>query len=417
VKRKTIVIVLFTVLTAVLITYFFFGKERRKRQFSWKENFQTNSDQPYGTLFIRKLLETYRPDERFIYNNKSPLADLLNKDSTDLQTDYVFIGNELSLTREDTEELLKFIHSGNDAFIATRFLPYQIMDSIFSAECENELYLNEHETPKVTFNFYHKSLHTAKGYAYVYKPGRAPRNYKWFALQPDVFCDSSRSLVPLGHFEKDAVNFFKLRFGEGNLYVHTNPIAFTNYFIRFPDKVEYASGIFSHLRGKTIIWDEFSKSQFIPSEPESNPLALIMNNASLKYAWWLMLLSVILYTVFTAKRKQRIVPVREEKLNTSLEYIKMVSALHFENGNNRDIALKKMKYFLYFIRAKYGIHSPQLNRDHFKRLAEKSQIALNHIQTIFDEYGRIENNPYSSAGAHQLLNLYNAIDYFYKHCK
>jgi hypothetical protein len=95
----------------------------------------------------------------------------------------------------------------------------------------------------------------------------------------------------------------------------------------------------------------------------------------------------------------------------------MVSALHFENGNNRDIALKKMKYFLYFIRAKYGIYSAQLTQEHFKRLAGKSQIDLDHIVSIFDQYERIEKNPYNSAGPHQLLSLYNAIDHFYKRCK
>jgi hypothetical protein len=417
VKRNTILIVLFSVLTAVLITYFFLGKEQKKR-FSWKENYKADSDQPYGTLFIRQLLESYRPGEKFIHDDKTPLADLLTKDTVGYPADYVFIGSDLVLNYADRQELLKFIAAGNDAFVATRFLPFDLVDSIFLAECENELYLNEHTMSSATFNFYHRSLHTAKGYTYAYKPGSKLRNYRWTALQPDVFCDSARALVALGHFDNDAVNFFKLPFGEGNLYIHTNPIAFTNYFMRMPDKAEYAAEVFSHLRGKTIIWDEYSKSQFTSDESETNPLALIMQHDSLKYAWWLMLVTVILYTVFTAKRKQRIVPVREEKINTSLEYVKMVSALHFENGNNKDIAVKKMKYLIYFIRAKYGIHSPQLTQEHFKRLAEKSQIDLNHIETIFDAYRRIEKNPYSAAAdAHQLMSLYNAIDHFYKHCK
>lgn len=416
-KRKTILIVLFSVLTGLLITYFFFGKKERKKQFSWKETYQADSDQPYGTKFIRQLLESYRPGEKFIHNDKTPLADLLNSDSINYPADYIFIGEELSLTEEDTQELLEFIQSGNDAFIATHYLPYPLVDSVFQAECKNALYLNDHATPSVTFNFYHQSLRTASGYTYAYKPGSQPRDYKWTALQPELFCDSARALVALGHFDNDAVNFFKLPFGDGNLYIHTSPIAFTNYFIRMPDKARYAEEVFSHLGGKTIIWDEYSRSQFTSPETENNPLSLIMQHDSLKYAWWMMLVSVILYTVFTARRKQRIVPVREEKINTSLEYVKMVSALHFENGNNPDIAIKKMKYFLYFIRAKYGIHSAQVTQDHFKRLAEKSQIGLDHIESIFSQYGRIEKNPYRSAGPHELMNLYNAIDHFYKHCK
>lgn len=415
-KRNTLVIILFSVLTVLLIIYFYSGRERKK-QFSWRESYKGDSDQPYGTLFIRQLLESYRPGEKFIQNNKSSVYDLLQNDSVDYPANYIFIGEGLHLSDDDRDALLSFIREGNDAFVATRYLPYSLVDSIFYAECENELYLDERSLSSTTFNFYHHSLRTEKGYTYTYRPGSRPRPYAWMALQPDVFCDATRSIVALGHLEDNAVNFMKLPFGKGNLYIHTNPIAFTNYYMRMPDKAGYAADVFSHLNGKTIIWDEFSRSQFTSLETESNPLALIMQHKSLKYAWWLMLGTAILYTVFTAKRKQRIVPVREEKINTSLEYVKMVSALHFENGNNKDIALKKMKYFLYFIRAKYGIYSAQFTPEHFKRLAEKSQIDLNHIESIFNEYGRIEKNPYSSAGSHQLMSLYNAIDHFYKHCK
>lgn len=415
-KRNTLVIVLFAVLTALLISYFFFGRERRK-QFSWRETYKGDSDQPYGTLFIRQLLESYRPGERFILNDKSSVYDLLENDTVGYPADYVFIGDGLHLSDDDQNALLSFMQEGNDVFVATRYIPYSLVDSIFYEDCDNEIYLNEHISDSVTFNFYHDALRTQKGYIYTYRPGSRSRSYPWMALQPDVFCDATRSVVALGHLGDDAVNFLKLPYGKGNLYIHTNPIAFTNYYMRSPDKAAYAADVFSHLRGKTIIWDEFSRSQFTSEEPETNPLALIMQHKSLKYAWWLMLVSAILYTIFTAKRKQRIVPVREEKINTSLEYVKMVSALHFENGNNRDIALKKMKYFLYFIRAKYGIYSAQLTQEHFKRLAEKSQIDLKHVESIFDEYGRIEKNPYNSTGSHQLLSLYNAIDHFYKHCK
>jgi hypothetical protein len=236
-------------------------------------------------------------------------------------------------------------------------------------------------------------------------------------LQPGVFCDSTRSIVALGHLQEDDVNFFKLPYGQGNLYVHTTPLVFTNFFMRSQEKAEYAAKVFSHLGGETIIWDEFSRSKFSAQDKETNPLAYILQHDSLRYAWWMMLTSAILYTVFTAKRKQRIIPVREEKVNTSLEYVKMISALHFKNGNHQDIAVKKMRYFLHFIRAKYGIHSHTFTQEQKVRLAEKSQIDIKDISFIFDEYERIESNPYSSTGPHRLMSLYNAIDHFYKHCK
>lgn len=414
-KRTTIIIILFSILTAVLLTYFLLGSDTKK-QYSWKESYKADSDQPYGTLFIRQLLERYRPQGKLILNDKTPLYEFLRPDTANYLADYLFIGDQLYLSGDDQDALLAFIHAGNDAFIATKYLPLGLVDSIFWPECDVEIFLSEHVMPSAMFNFYHTSLQTPKGYTYSYRQGSQKKTYPWMALQPAIFCDSTRSVVALGHFQDDAVNFFKLRFGAGNLFIHTNPIAFTNYFMRVPDKAEYAANVLSHLGGRSIIWDEFSRSQFTGQNSETNPLAYILQHDSLKYAWWMMLTSAILYTVFTAKRKQRIIPVREEKVNTSLEYIKMISALHFENGDNRDIAVKKMKYFLYFIRAKYGIYSQQFTQEHFKRLAEKSQVGKKEIEFIFDEYARIEKNHYSTV-VHRLMTLYDAIDHFYRHCK
>jgi hypothetical protein len=194
-------------------------------------------------------------------------------------------------------------------------------------------------------------------------------------------------------------------------------MVFTNYFLAKPDKAEYASSVFSHLHGESIIWDEFSKSQFAAKNnaPEISPISYILQHESLRYAWWLMLASAILYTLFTAKRKQRIIHVLEEKANTSLEFVNMISALHFQNGNHHDIARKKMKYFFYFIKAEYGIHTQTLTELHLKRLAERSRIELNDLQLIANEFNYAERH--TDYNAPMLMNLYNALEKFYKNCK
>ncbi len=43
------------------------------------------------------------------------------------------------------------------------------------------------------------------------------------------------------------------------MFIHTNPLVFTNYFLTKKDKMAYVSGVFSHLDGTDVIWDEYSK--------------------------------------------------------------------------------------------------------------------------------------------------------------
>ena len=417
VKRNNLIITILFSLLGVLLLLYFTLNSQNERPYQWQEDYQASSDQPYGTLFIKELLESFRPGEQFLYNDKKPLHDLLDSAALKGPTDYIFIGQHLYLDSADVSALLNFIYSGNDAFIASNLLPLDVVDSIFANECSREIYVENHELKSVTSNFYHPALHTEKGYAYSYRRNQWEYPYSWRSLNPEIFCDSVRSIIPLGYQEADQINFCSIPYGEGNLFVHTSPIMFTNYFLCDTAKATYAAGVFSHLRGKAIIWDEFSKLKFTENdEPYSSPLSYILQHNSLKYAWWMMLVCAVLYTLFTAKRKQRVIPVLEKKVNTSLEYVKMISALHFQNGNHLDIARKKMKYFLYFIRARYGLHTQNFSEAHISLLAEKSKVDMKDVQIIFNEFDQVEQNFYNNP-QERLVTLYNAIDNFYKHCK
>lgn len=414
--RNLVVKILLICLAVLLLVYFTVGRNRERR-FQWNENYRTNSEQPYGTLFIQKLLASYRPGQKFTLNEKEPLHVLLDSTKFKTKTDYVFIGQDIYLDSEDLDALLNFIDKGNDAFIASYNLPFDLVDPMFTSECGKPIFLAMEDTLSVNLNFYNRALASTKGYQYAYRFGKKDQPYFWNSLNPEIFCDSTKSVTPLGYIHPEKVNFFRLSHGKGNLYVHTNPLVFTNYFITKPDKVEYASGVFSHLTGEEIIWDEFSKSKFVQGNnaPEISPIAYILQQDSLRYAWWLILAAALLYTVFTAKRKQRIIPVLEEKANTSLEFVNLISALHFQNANHHDIGRKKMKYFFYFIKSKYNMHLQILTEMTLNRLSERSKVGIEDLKLIAVEFNHIENQSYYNE--HRLVDLHNALEKFYKTCK
>ncbi|HEY0655515.1 MAG TPA: hypothetical protein VGD65_20410 [Chryseosolibacter sp.] len=414
--RNTVVKVLLGSLAILLLVYFTLGRNNEKR-FQWSESYRSNSEQPYGTLFIQKLLSEYRPGQKLIINDKQPLHVFLDSAKFKKKTDYVFIGQGIYLDEEDVDALLNFISNGNDAFVASYNLPFDLVDPMFVSDCGKQIFLAMEDTLSANMNFYNRALAKPKGYKFVYRFGKKDQPYFWNSLNPEIFCDSTKSITPLGFIAPDKVNFFRLQYGKGNLYVHTNPLAFTNYFLTKQDKAEYASSVFSHLKADEIIWDEFSKSKFTPSNnaPEVSPIAYILEQESLRYAWWLILGAALLYTIFTAKRKQRIIPVLEEKANTSLEFVNLISALHFQNGNHHDIGRKKMKYFFYFIKSKYNMHLQALTEAALNRLAEKSKVGLDDLKTIAVEFNHIENQSYYNE--HRLVDLHNALEKFYKTCK
>jgi hypothetical protein len=413
-RSRNTTLILFGTLAVLLLLYFILSDDKNH---SWDESYNASTEEPYGTFFIKQLLESSHKDGKFIVQKKQRLREILKDEEFKTETSYIFIGESLYLGEDDKKELLDFIDSGNDAFIAIREIPIFLTD-LYEHECGQFIILDEDFAESATMNFYHPSLRDKYGYKYTYRFHTEDHKYNWSYFNTSIFCDSTRLLTPLGYIDSNNVNFLRIKYGKGSLYLHCDPLVFTNYFLIKKQKMEYASAVFSHLNGKNIIWDEFGNIPLLGRNGgEASPLYYIMQQPSLKYAWWMIVGSVILYVLFAAKRTQRIIPVLEAKTNTTLEFVKLISALHFQNKNHLDMARKKMKYFNYFIRSKYNIHGHPVTEEMVVKLSEKSKVPLSMVRAIFNMYKLIEDGSGGTIEGPRLSNFYSVIEEFYKQCK
>jgi len=401
----------------LLLAYFIYNY-KPGNTYQWHPSISVTSDQPYGTLFIKKLLQSAYKGT-FTVNEKQPINKFLaDHDYDSGKVDYILIGQGIYLDAADVTALKDFMLAGNDIFISTIETPKALVDSVYISHCEGEFLYDYNFDTAVYANFYHKNLNKPVDYEFRYRIGTEDLPHVWRSLDPQAWCDSANNLSALGYQQEDLINFMRISYGPGHLYIHTSPLMFTNLYMTKSDKMEYASAVFSHLNGTNAIWDEVSKIPFSDQEnPYDSPLYYIMQQPALKYAWWMLLVGGLLYIIFASKRTQRIIPVLETKTNTSLEFLNVISSLHYQNPNHLDMARKKMKYFLYFIRAKYGINTQVLTEEQSKRLAEKSKVDLADIQAINDRYKVVDSYSISNDEPERLIGLYQAIEKFYKNCK
>lgn len=410
--NRTFTIVFFCFLAVVLVLFFYFNF--RNKRYNWYENYKAESDQPYGTAFIMKLLEKETPGS-FTYNTKKPLREVL---TPSLQNSaYVFIGNGIFFDSTDAEALVNFIARGNDAFIACEFAHNLIIRQVLTNECTEEVSYFNTKTITVQANFYNPAFYTTTPYSFSYRMQDEDIENTWHYLDPSMLCDSVKSLVPLGYLEPSHVNFFKIPYGEGNLYIHTNPVMFSNYFMAKEENLPYASSAFSHLKYDDLIWDEFSKipMRYYGNDLRNSPLYFMMQQPSLRYAWWVLLVSIILYILFVAKRKQKIIPVMEPRTNTSLQFINTIASLHYHHQNHSDMARKKMRHFLHHVRTRYNLSTQKTDDVFIRKLSLKSDVSEQDIQTIFDHYRVVEK--FKDITVSRLAEFYNLIDNFYKQGK
>ena len=415
-ELKVRIIVIIGLLSICAFLYFLYI--RSSPHYQWFESYDASSEQPYGTAFIQKMLRSYRSGNEFIVNERSRLKDVLNKIDDPARTDYVFIGQNIFLDEESISAIAKFIDQGGNAFIASFTPPDQVLQAIYFEECGVPVEYTQNTQESVRMNFFHPEVRLQEPPRFAYRVVNKEFSYSWNFVSETVFCDSSRSIAALGFQDEKLVNFIRVRAGNGNLYLHSNPLIFTNYFLTKRENLDYVSAVFSHLDGRDLIWDEYSKTYFPGrNNPYDSPLYYILQQPSLKYAWWLLLATVALYVIFASKRKQRVLPVLEVKTNTSLEFVNLISRLHYKNGNHLDMAHKKMKYFLYFVRSKYGIHVEKFREEHIRRLAEKSRVKYADVEMIFSRYYLIEDRFKNNIEANRLVDLYDAIENFYRQSK
>ena len=413
-KKQNTPIIVFGVVAIALLAYFILTRDEERR-YRWHESYAVDSDQPYGTQFISKVLG--KRTKSLTINKDKPLRKVISDENTTSGTDYVFIGQSLYLDRQDREKLMKHIQAGNNAFIASLDPPTELIEELHIDLCDRQIAYTGDLNTFALFNFFHDSLKRATPFRYNFRYGSQDRKYLWTRINDEAIC-GEMVLVPLGYHGEQQINFIRIPFGKGNFFLHCNPIVFSNYFLSKEENLTYLSTVLSYLDGEHILWDEFSKIPYSQNKnATSSPLYYVMDQPSLKYAWYLMLFTIIVYIAFTAKRTQRIIPVLEEKSNSSLAFMELVSTLHFENGDHVDMARKKFRYFHFFVRSRYGIHAQTLTTDLVGILEQRSGVDGSTIIKILDLHDKIENSSTHAQDSSLLIELHQAIDKFYKQCK
>jgi len=425
-KRKYIAaLILAAALATAMLMLLFRGPSRR---FDWRETYDEESRQPYGTYVIFQLLNGYFPDAPVTVLRDS-LRSLLPEERG--PANYVFIGEALFMDSMDIRTLLNFVDAGNLAFISSKTIPYQLMNHLYYEEC-NDIYWEDyamHYDTGATLNFEHESLRADTAYPYEYLARQEARPYSWSYIGQPYFCGQDEGLVPVGMMNDSLANFARLRHGAGYFYLHTTPLAFSNIQLLNERGLQYANRAFSHLQPGPIYWDRYSRvpewmgrqvnnrSDYLANRELSkeSPLQYILGQPPLAWAWYSLLALGLLFLAFRAKRKQRIIPVLEPNTNTSLAFLSTIGRLYFIQNNHKQLALQQMKLFRAFLWERYLMQSRELDDAFMERLAHRSEIPKETIEKIILLYKNIRNSSFVSENT--LIDFHRLLDGFYKNCK
>ena len=362
---KNKIFIFFIILLVTTIGFVFYLILNTQPKTNWQENFDTNKKNAFDLSIFSKEIETLLPNK------------IINKYDTDVNT-YLDNYANPELTNQTiliikpevwlyNDNLINYIDSGNDVFIVSNNV---------SIENQNNIFYDVKTTDKI--EFFNKLL----------EPYETMNQYNIEINSTDL-SESFDSEV-LGKVNDNNV-FIRYKIGKGNLYIHNIPHVFTNHYL-INNSVAYPSAVLSYIKQDEITFISNGLNPYTGYEsPEDNEqknedkpslLSFILSNKYLKSAWYLFVISFLIFILFRAKRVQRIIPKQTQNKNKTVEFIQTISSIYYNEKNNLVMVKKLNHQFLDKVEKLYNIKTENLDQDFMLKLASVTGVNAKIIEQV-----------------------------------
>jgi len=312
---------------------------------------------------------------------------------------------------EELTKLINFAKNGNDVFISSIFLSKNAQDLFrINTSFFDYSYLFPSKKDDDTLHIYLQTGSAKNKVEYGY-PGRRLTTYLGETDDAVTY--------KLGFDELNRPNFIRLRTGKGNVYVHTVPLAFSNYFLLHKNNIGYYENALSMIPNDTkqLVWDEYFlfKQQYMHENPNGSEgkgfMSVLFQYPGLKWGFLSALFLLALFVFIEMRRKQRYIPEIKKPANDSLEFVKTIGRLYFEKRDHNNLCRKLSTYFLEHIRNRYNLVTAKLDENFIKTLQYKTSYPENDLREIISFINNINNVIITDA---QLKTFHQKLDDFYK---
>lgn len=381
------------VLSALLVVYLV-AQYNRPKPVDWSSSYSKDDKIPFGTYVLYNRIGDILPRAQVV-SSREPFYNVLHNYGTQHGA-YIIIADGVNPSKYDTEALADFVNAGNDVFIAASYLGEALQKKF---KLGTQLAFDDKRTP---VRFVNKYLDSAHNYNVGHSAG---------ALYYDKI-DTAHATV-LGFNKSRQPNFVKYRVGKGNIYFNANPIFFTNYSILNKEGEAYAAKALSYLKPTNkVIWDQYAA---LGSDDDDSTMRVFLRYPTLRWAFYLSVFSLLVFVLYEAKRRQRIIPVIDPLRNETADFVTTVGNVYFERHDNADIAIKKINYFADFLRASLQLNANLDDPDFYDRLVQKSGVEPGLVRNLLDHI--IYLGQQQTVTDQELIVLNNLIDKFYAKTK
>ena len=355
--RRNLILILTYALVILLVAYIM------PTRIDWSPNYGSEKKQPLGTFALFSELPQLFP-EVDIRKADLPLFNELRIE-TDNTFNYLLINHSFQPDEIDIAHMLNKVNQGANFFLSSQWISYKLQDT-----------LGIEINPGYRFNLFPFNEDTLYNRYVLTHPLLSTDTLRlpdvMAGSEMDIMADSVQTRIEiLGIDSADRINFFSIELGDGKIFFHLTPAAFSNYALLHSASGSYVSSCLSHLPIQKVIWDEYYCNG---ASSQSTPLRTLLRYPALKWAFYLLVFGVLFFMIFGIKRKQRSIPVLRPYKNESLSFIRTISAMHYNHRDNLLIIDKRLSELKSVLMARFKFKELAFNNEESNIVYEYSGI-------------------------------------------
>lgn len=361
------------------------------KKFVWNPTFSQHDYQPFGcAIFDDVMVESWPED---YYLNDWTFFNFEN-DTTDEPLALLVIAQQLQLTKTDKDAVMKLAERGNKIILAAT--AFSLSDTLGYDLSYNWFRPSQFKKQVQSFNRRDTIYWLPDSVTGTVYP---PAIYEVYPQLCEVsFIKFDSLTVPLAQngvkdrVVKDTIhipahtpsNVLALRrpVGKGEIILISTPLLFTNYGMLDKENAAYIFRLLSPAKDLPLYRTEaYNKSEY----EQQSPFRYFLSQPALRWGLYLTMITLTLFMIFTARRRQRPIPVIRRPENRTLEFTELIGTLYFQKKNHADLVRKKFTYFAESLRRNIQVDIEEDGNDAelCRKIAGKTGVDEEKLSALF----------------------------------
>ena len=390
----------FLVATVVLYTVY---ELQKPKEVNWAETFHFRDKIPFGTNVTHDLLKDINQDReaKHVFRSLYELLEL-----GDAEDNLLMLSSISAIDKQGTRVLLDHVNKGHTVLIGAENFAGALKDSLEFGMAFNEQLLstNVSDVQSALAGESVTNIHFVED-------DFPKERFEFPSVVASTFFtnfDKERFDVLAENDDGRAV-LIRLKSDKGNLYLTSMPLALTNYFVLDQKTSAFAEVLLSLFpEQESLAHNEYYQMGRMES---SSIIRFLLRHSALRWAYFLLIGTLVLFVLFEIKRRQRMIPVITPLRNTTMEFVSTLGQLYYRQSDHANLAKKRVLYWLDFVRNHYNLKAQHLDDQFTLDLAKKSGKDKRWIALLVKTAAKVQQGHQLSES--ELMAFENQLNKFY----